>query len=235
MSSLTAGPKTVLCVDDTPYVLQMLDMFLTAVGYRAIPASNGREALELATSFSLDAVILDYEMPDLNGLEVAQILKREHPRLPILMYSARHPQSEASAPGVVDAYVEKEHPQALVMALARVLNDPTPVLVRRRFPRFATSSVFTLRFPDRDLGSNTKFQGTLRDLAEGGCGGQVDAQMVPGELVSLAFGVPECDIRLELRARVRYQNSDSHGFEFVDLTATQQKELRRCLHAIAAA
>ena len=235
MPPVTAGPKTVLCVDDTPYVLQMLDMFLTAVGYHAVPASNGREALELANKISLDAVIVDYEMPDLNGLEVAQILKTAHPMLPILMYSARHPQTEASAPGVVDAYVEKEHPQALVMALARVLNDPPPVLVRRRFPRFATSSrTFTLRFPDRETG-NGAFEGTLRDLAEGGCGGQVDAQMVPGELVSLAFGIPECEITLELRARVRYQNADSHGFEFVDLTAAQQKDLRRCLHAIAAA
>ncbi|OLE96308.1 MAG: hypothetical protein AUG75_22065, partial [Cyanobacteria bacterium 13_1_20CM_4_61_6] len=199
-----------------------------------IPASNGREALELATKFSLDAVILDYEMPELNGLEVAQILKREHPQLPILMYSARHPQTEATAPGIVDAYVEKEHPQALVMALARVLNDPTPVLVRRRFPRFATSSSFTLRFPDRDA-ENGGFAGTLKDLAEGGCGGQVDAKMVPGELVSLAFDIPQCEITLELLARVRYQNADSHGFEFVDLTAAQQKELQRCLHAIAAA
>ena len=40
MPPVTAGPKTVLCVDDTPYVLQMLDMFLTAVGYRAVPAST---------------------------------------------------------------------------------------------------------------------------------------------------------------------------------------------------
>jgi len=234
MPPVTAGPKTVLCVDDTPYVLQMLDMFLTAVGYRAVPASNGREALELANKTKLDAVILDYEMPELNGLEVAQILKAAHPMLPILMYSARHPQTEASAPGVVDAYVEKEHPQALVMALARVLNDPPPVLVRRRYPRFATSSSFTLRFPDRERENGT-FEGTLRDLAEGGCGGQVDAQMVPGELVSLVFGIPECDVRLELRARVRYQNADSHGFEFVDLTAAQQKDLQRCLHFIAAA
>ena len=46
---------------------------------------------------------------------------------------------------------------------------------------------------------------------------------------------PECEITLELRARVRYQNADSHGFEFVDLTAAQQKDLQRCLHAIAAA
>ena len=234
MPPVTASPKTVLCVDDTPYVLQMLDMFLTAVGYRAVPASNGREALELANKTKLDAVIVDFEMPDLNGLEVAQILKSAHPMLPILMYSARHPQTEASAPGVVDAYVEKEHPQALVMALARVLNDPAPVLVRRRFPRFATSTAFTLRFPDREV-EDGAFQGVLNDLAEGGCGGSVDAKMVPGELVSLVFGVPQCDVILELRARVRYQNADSHGFEFVDLTPAQQKELRLCLHAIAAA
>src|SRR5437763_15370621 len=121
------------------------------------------------------------------------------------------------------------------MALARVLNDFVPVLVLRRFPRFASSSSFTLRVPDRDLDGDTAFEGTLRDLAEGGCGGQVDAQMVPGELVSLVFGIPECDVRLELLARVRYQNADSHGFEFVDLTAAQQKALQRCLHFIAAA
>jgi CheY-like chemotaxis protein len=234
MSPSTAGQKTVLCVDDTPYVLQMLNMFLTAVGYRTIPASNGREALEAANKISLDAVILDYEMPELNGLEVAQILKRAHPLLPILMYSARQPQTEASAAGIVDAYVEKEHPQALVMALARVLNDPPPVLVRRRFPRFATSSTFTLRFPDRDS-EDSAFQGVLKDLAEGGCGGTVDAKMVPGEVVSLMLGLPQCEITLELRARVRYQNADSHGFEFLDLTAAQQKELQRCIHAIAAA
>lgn len=235
MPRSTAGPKTVLCVDDTPYVLQMLDMFLTAVGYRAIIASHGREAIELASSFDLDAAILDYEMPDLNGLEVAHILKREHPDLPILMYSARQPQTEVSAAGVVDAYVEKENPQELVLALARVLGDPTPVLVRRRFPRFPASSRFTLRLQDAEDQAAIAFQGTLRDLAEGGCGGQVDAAIVPGDLVSLGFGVPECDITLELRARVRYRNADSHGFEFVDLTASQQKQLQLCVRTLAQA
>ena len=235
MPPVTAGPKTVLCVDDTPYVLQMLDMFLTAVGYRAITASNGREAIELATSFDLDAAILDYEMPHLNGLEVAHILKRDHPELPILMYSARQPHTDVSAAGVIDAYVEKENPQALVLALARVLGDPTPVLVRRRFPRFRASSQFTLRFEDPEHQAEMAFQGTLRDLAEGGCGGQVDAAIVPGDVVSLGFGVPECDLNLELRARVRYRNADSHGFEFVDLTTTQQKQLRLCVQALARA
>src|SRR5579884_387636 len=145
MSSPTAGGKTILCVDDTAYVLQMLDMFLTAVGYRVLTAPNGREALELAATFALNAAVLDYEMPDLSGFEVAQILKREHPGLPILMYSA-HPQEEkVKSAGVVDVYVQKEQPQALVMELTRLLGDAPPVLVRRRFPRFSVSSEFTLR------------------------------------------------------------------------------------------
>jgi CheY-like chemotaxis protein len=233
MSSLPATAKTVLCVDDTPYVLQMLDMFLTAVGYRTALASNGRQAITIASTRTLDAAILDYEMPNLTGLEVAQILKSTYPRLPILMYSARLPQVEVSAAGVIDAYVEKEHPQALVMELARLLGDPTPVLVRRRFPRYTVSSPLTLRLAGRESAEELAFRGIMQDIAEGGCGGKIDAHIVPGELVSLAFEVPQCALALELSARVRYHHAESHGFEFVDLTTTQQQGLRRCVEALA--
>lgn len=233
MSSPTAGGKTILCVDDTAYVLQMLDMFLTAVGYRVLTASNGRGALELAATFALNAAVLDYEMPDLSGLEVAQILKREKPGLPILMYSA-HPHDETvKTAGVVDVYVQKEQPQALVMELTRLLGDPPPILVRRRFPRYSVSSEFTLRPRGRTEAAATVLHGTMTDLAEGGCGGDLDAAILPGELVALAFGVPKCDLTLELNARVRYRNSASHGFEFVDVTSAQHKDLRRCLEVLA--
>ena len=233
MSPNTPGGKTILCVDDTPYVLQMLEMFLGAVGYRALLASNAGQAISLALSKNPNAAILDYEMPNVNGLELAQILKQSHPSMPILMYSARLPQVEISAAGVIDSYVEKENPQALVLELARLLGDPTPILVRRRFPRFAVSSPLVLRFQEEDSTGERAVQGMMNDLAEGGCGGIVDAQIVPGDLVSLAFEVPRCDVTLELRARVRYHHADSHGFEFVDVTATQHQWLRRCLEALA--
>ena len=229
--SPSAGPKSILCVDDAPYVLQMLDMFLTAVGYRAITASNGHQAIHVASSSALDAAILDYEMPELNGLELARILKQQHPHLPILMYSARLPQTEVSAAGLIDAYVEKEHPQALVMELARILGDPPPVLVRRRFPRFPASSPFSLRLA-RESQETVTLNGTLRDLAEGGFGGVIDGKMVPGEVAALILGLPQCDVNLELRARVRYRNADSHGFEFIDVTPAQQRDLRRCLEVL---
>ncbi len=233
MSSPTAGAKTILCVDDTAYVLQMLDMFLTAVGYRVLTASNGRAALELAATFALNAAVLDYEMPDLSGLEVAQILKRERPGLPVLMYSA-HPQEEkVKTAGVVDVYVQKEQPQALVMELTRLLGDAPPILVRRRFPRYSVSSEFTLRPKGRAEAAEMVLHGKMTDLAEGGCGGDLDTTILPGELVAVTFGVPKCDFTLELNARVRYRNAASHGFEFVDVTSAQHKDLRRCLEVLA--
>lgn len=233
MSQPTAGGKTILCVDDTAYVLQMLEMFLTAIGYRVLTAANGRAALELAAAFALNAAVLDYEMPDLSGLEVAQILKRELPGIPILMYSA-HPQDDSvKSAGVVDVYVQKEQPQALVMELTRLLGDAPPILVRRRFPRYTVSSEFTLRPSGRSEAGATMLHGKMTDLAEGGCGGDLDTAILPGELVALAFGVPKCDLTLELNARVRYRNAASHGFEFVDLTSAQHKDLRRCLEVLA--
>ena len=233
MSSPTAGGKTILCVDDTAYVLQMLDMFLTAVGYRVLTASNGRAALELAATFALNAAVLDYEMPDLSGLEVAQILKRERPGLPILMYSAHPQEDKVKNAGVVDVYVQKEQPQALVMELTRLLGDAPPVLVRRRYPRFSVSSEFTLRPTGREKAEAVTLRGKLTDLAEGGCGGDLDTAILPGELVALDIGIPKCDLKVELNARVRYRNAASHGFEFVDVTAAQHQNLRRCLDVLA--
>jgi len=232
MSPSPASGKTILCVDDTPYVLQMLEMFLTTVGYRVVTAPNGRDAIELASSRALDAAILDYEMPELTGLEVAQILKQEHPRLPLLMYSARQPQTEIKAAGIVDAYVEKEHPQELVLTLARLLGDPTPVLVRRRYQRYSIRSPFMLRLTRDDLDDDVIFRGTLRDLAEGGFGGMIDGKMVPGEVAAFSCPVPKCELRLELRARLCYRNAEEYGFEFVDLTDTQQMQLRQCLQVL---
>src|SRR5581483_4667528 len=150
-----------------------------------------------------------------------------------LMYSA-HPQEEkVKSAGVVDVYVQKEQPQALVMELTRLLGDAPPILVRRRYPRFSVSSEFTLRPTGREQSQAVAVRGKLTDLAEGGCGGDVDAAVLPGELVSLDIGVPKCDLKLELNARVRYRNSASHGFEFVDVTAAQHQSLRHCLDVLA--
>ena len=63
--------NVVLCVDDEEAIRCLLELALEPFGYVPLVASNGREALRLAAQHRLDAVILDYCMPEMNGGEVA--------------------------------------------------------------------------------------------------------------------------------------------------------------------
>ncbi len=99
---------TVMCVDDDAGIRELYGALLGQNGYEVIAASNGRHALHVFESKEeeIDAVILDYEMPGMNGLELATWLKQRHPTLPVLMVSGSHPDLEQMAP-FVDATIGK--------------------------------------------------------------------------------------------------------------------------------
>ncbi len=65
--------ETLLCMED--------------FGYKVLTASSAREGLEIFASHVIDAVILDYQMPEMNGELVAAEMRRTKPRVPILMLS----------------------------------------------------------------------------------------------------------------------------------------------------
>jgi CheY-like chemotaxis protein len=233
MSPSPLSSKNVLCIDDTEYVLTMLEIFLSAVGYRVLTAADPRTGAQMALDEKIDAVVLDYEMPDLNGVEVAQIVKASRPHLPIIMYSAHPPQYAAGAIGIVDEYVQKDRPQVLIGALARALERAAIEPPKRRFPRFPVRSPFSLQIGKTDESEEATLQGWLLDLAEGGLGGTLDQEVAPGQVVALKINLPQCEMGLELRAKVRYRNATSHGFEFIDVSGQQQDELRRCIQTLA--
>jgi CheY-like chemotaxis protein len=82
--------KNVLIVDDDIVTQNMLKTALGNAGYALIVASNGREALELAAGKLPDVIILDIMMPDMDGGEVADVLKK-NPRtkdIPIIFLSS---------------------------------------------------------------------------------------------------------------------------------------------------
>lgn len=56
-------------------------------GYRVLTASSGRRGIELVNENVVDAVVVDYEMPEMNGYDVALALKRTQPDLPIVLFS----------------------------------------------------------------------------------------------------------------------------------------------------
>ena len=79
--------KTLLCVDDNQSSLNICKIILEDFGYKVSTASSGREGLEIFASNAIDAVILDYQMPEMNGELVAAEMRRTRPRVPILMLS----------------------------------------------------------------------------------------------------------------------------------------------------
>ncbi len=77
----------ILVVDDEPNVRSFLNTLLAEEGYEVILASDGNEAMELVESESPEAILLDINMPGINGLEVCKKLKeREETRyIPIII------------------------------------------------------------------------------------------------------------------------------------------------------
>jgi two-component system response regulator MprA len=78
-----------LVVDDDRALRDVLRRALSLSGYEVVQAATGAEALAEVTSSVPDAVVLDVGLPDLDGLEVCRLLRREGNRVPVLMLTAR--------------------------------------------------------------------------------------------------------------------------------------------------
>ena len=78
-----------LVVDDDRALRDVLRRALTLAGYDVRLAESGASALGEVASSAPDAVVLDVGLPDIDGLEVCRLLRREGNRIPVLMLTAR--------------------------------------------------------------------------------------------------------------------------------------------------
>jgi two-component system response regulator MprA len=78
-----------LVVDDDRALRDVLRRTLSLSGYEIVLATTGSEALSEVTTSIPDAVVLDVGLPDIDGLEVCRLLRREGNRVPVLMLTAR--------------------------------------------------------------------------------------------------------------------------------------------------
>ena len=113
---------SVLIVDDTIYNIQLLSLMLIRQGYEVSQATNGIQALEIATKELPDIILLDIRMPDMNGYEVCRKLKENSITrdIPIIFISSVEEPSEkveAFSVGGVDCISK---PFQLIEVLARI-------------------------------------------------------------------------------------------------------------------
>jgi CheY-like chemotaxis protein len=104
---MTLKSKMVLCIDDNRDVLECEKAFLESFGYTVLTAPSGGEGLQLDSMHSVDVVILDYLMPEMNGHEVAIRMKQLRPQAPIIMLSGAVDVPE-QALKFVDAFIAKD-------------------------------------------------------------------------------------------------------------------------------
>jgi DNA-binding NtrC family response regulator len=80
-------PHSVLLVDDEKNILLTLSQALQLAGYQTELAGTGKLGLEVALARPVDAILLDVQLPDLDGLSVLEQLLQARPGLPVLMMS----------------------------------------------------------------------------------------------------------------------------------------------------
>ena len=89
-------------------MLECEKAFLESFGYTVLTAPSGGKGLELASIHSVDVVIVDYFMPEMNGPEVAIEMRRLRPQAPIIMLSGAVDVPEEALQWV-DAFIAKDH------------------------------------------------------------------------------------------------------------------------------
>jgi CheY-like chemotaxis protein len=112
MSRLKA---TILCIDDHANGLMGRKIFLENNGYEVLEASGGTEGLKLFRAHSVDAVVLDYQMPGMNGDVVAAKMKRVKSHVPIMLLSGYGP-LPMSKLEAVDIFLSKSQPPKILLS-----------------------------------------------------------------------------------------------------------------------
>ncbi|MBT3271034.1 response regulator [Candidatus Poribacteria bacterium] len=77
--------RTVLVVDDDRETLDVLCQVLRRDGYRCIPAADGAEAVQAFAAAEIAAAMIDFDLPDVTGVQLIQEFKRARPNIPLLL------------------------------------------------------------------------------------------------------------------------------------------------------
>ncbi|MDB5099910.1 MAG: DNA-binding response regulator [Cyanobacteria bacterium RYN_339] len=81
--------EKILLVDDEEMIVESIEYALLQEGYEVVRASNGQEALQQVQLTKPNLIVLDLMLPQLSGLEVCRLLRREHNDVPIIMLTAK--------------------------------------------------------------------------------------------------------------------------------------------------
>jgi len=119
--------RTILTVDDSPSVRQMVRATLESAGYGVVEASDGREALDFARTRNVDLVISDVNMPRMDGITLVSELRalpgyRLTPLLLLTTESGQDKKLAGKRAGATGWIVKPFNPSQLLSTLGRLIS-----------------------------------------------------------------------------------------------------------------
>ena len=118
---MSRAKATILCIEDHWKGLIARKMLLEKNGYEVLEASGVDEGLKLFLSRNVDAVLLDYQTPGMNG-DVAQRMKRINSHVPIMLLSSYGPLPKKKLRSV-DSFLTKSQPENILLSKLQGLLD----------------------------------------------------------------------------------------------------------------
>ena len=87
--SLSAINKKMLLIEDDPEIVSIVKEHVAEIGFEGFSESNGETGLNRALDESFDFIILDLQLPGLDGIEICKTLRKAKPDLPIIMLTSK--------------------------------------------------------------------------------------------------------------------------------------------------
>lgn len=120
--------KTILCVDDSASMRQMVNLTLTGGGYTVVEAVDGRDGLTKAGSLTADMVITDLNMPNMDGLSFIRELRTmgSYKGVPIVFLTTESDdgkKNEAKVAGATAWITKPFQPERLLAITKKVLGQ----------------------------------------------------------------------------------------------------------------
>lgn len=115
--------RKILVTDDDPLILRMAEMFLAKAGYAVLKAQSGQACLEILEREKVDLVLLDVEMPELNGIETLKTIRSSHlaENIPVYFLSGSQETEEKMGRGEypADGFLKKPFLPAVLLDTVR--------------------------------------------------------------------------------------------------------------------
>jgi CheY-like chemotaxis protein len=228
--------KRILTVEDAPNIRRLISYNLRRAGYDVLEAADGRAAVEVLQKAVPDLIILDVRMPELDGFQLLELMRR-YPRaaaIPVIMLTALSQPADldrALQLGVVDYLVKPLDPAVLLSTVARTLRAGEPVALSWTGPNrreYVRGTLFGVSFDPSPGGRGI-------DISEGGLSWRTRRPSAEGSIVVVeatdlftTLAMPEPS----LRARVCFVRAVADGefrvgASFLGLTEGARDAIRR--------